>query len=449
MSDPRFVVAQGLAAAFLGGEWEPGSMTRRGQRAVGQRRVWVRELAAAAWHAYPEPPRDRPRELAAFLAACSPLRAAFTVAQQNDEPRPTVRRWFPAATAMANAPWPVVPLHTTRDLGELLGLRAPDLLWFADTHHLERSVSDDRLRHYRYHWLRKPTGGLRLIEEPKPLLKHFQRVVLREVLDRIPVHAAAHGFRRGHSGLTYAAGHVGQRIVIHLDLEDFFTSIEAGRVYGIFRRCGYPEPVAHLLTGLSTNSISRRAWAEAPRPADAAMLPGYRRLGRRLAQSHLPQGAPTSPAIANLAAFRLDRRLSALAGALGMTYTRYADDLALSSPRRHTADELSATIKLITRIATAEGFRINPTKTSIRRAGQRQQLAGIVVNERPNVNRREYERLKATLHNAARFGPTSQNRGHHPQFRAQLLGRISWVRQVHPERGDRLLATFADIDWSG
>jgi RNA-directed DNA polymerase len=96
-------VARGLAGAFLAGDWDPLLMTRRGQKAVGQRRVWLRDLALAAWHEYPLAPRDRPRELASFLAACPPLTKAFSNAYRRSEPEPRIRRWFIAPTAMGEA----------------------------------------------------------------------------------------------------------------------------------------------------------------------------------------------------------------------------------------------------------------------------------------------------------------------------------------------------------
>ena len=123
-------------------------------------------------------------------------------------------------------------------------------------------------------------------------------------------------------------------VVIRLDLEDFFASIAASRVYGIFRTAGYPESVAHSLTALTTNVVPARLWTSLPRPADSAQIDAHHRLGRRLATPHLPQGAPTSPALANLAAFRLDRRLAGLAASLEVSYTRYADDLTFSGPTR-------------------------------------------------------------------------------------------------------------------
>lgn len=405
MSGRVLTVAEGLASAFLAGDWDPPQMTRRWQLAVGQRRVWVRDLALAARYEYPSAPRDRPHELASFLAVCPPLTKAFAAARRRSEPPPRVRRWFLATTAMGEARWPVPELHNLADLRAMLGLSVGDLAWFSDTKELGKTVVDERLHHYRYRWVAKAGGGVRLIEEPKPLLKHFQRVLLREILNRVPVHSAAEGFCRGRSALSYAAGHSGQGVVVHVDLEDFFGSIAAGRVFGIFRQCGYPEPVAHVLTGLVTNAVPRATWAAAPRPDRSDLLPSHRRLGSHLAHAHLPQGAPTSPAIANLAAFGLDRRLSGLAVATGGSYSRYADDLAFSWPGHRSNEQLDRLLSLVGQIVGAEGFRVNPLKTSTRRSGQRQRLAGVVVNARPNMERKEYDVLKAILHNAGRTGP--------------------------------------------
>lgn len=437
MTGARLTAARGLASAFLAGEWDPPAMAARGQRAVGERRVWVRDLALATRHAYPEAPRDRPRELAQFIAACPAMRSGTV----------SVTRWYIAETAMGRAPWPVAPLPTVGDLQDLLGLSAESLAWLADTKQLERTVADERLRHYRYRWVAKRSGGARLIEAPKPVLRHVQRVLLREILEHIPVHAGAHGFRAGRSALTHAGEHAQRQVVVRLDLEDFFASVRGPRIYGLYRQCGYPEPVAHVLTALATNSVPRSVLARAPAPAGPESTAGRRRLLAHLAHPHLPQGAPTSPVLANLAAFRLDRRLAGLAASTGLAYSRYADDLAFSSSRRRTGDEIRRLVDLVGEIAAGEGFRVNELKTSVRRAGQRQRLAGVVVNEHPNVDRRQYDLLKATVHNAARHGPAGQNRAGHPAFRDHLRGRIAWVGQLSPARGERLLATFAEIDW--
>jgi len=299
------------------------------------------------------------------------------------------------------------------------------LAWFADVRGLERVVDDERLRHYRYSRLPRSSGPPRVLEAPKPRLKALQRRLLHEVLDLVPVHPAAHGFVGGRSARTHAAAHVARRVVVRVDLEDFFAGVTAARVFGIFRACGYPEGVAHVLTGLCTNAV----------PVDES-VPGHWRLSRRLAAPHLPQGAPTSPALANLAAFVLDRRLSGLADAVGAVYTRYADDLVFSSDAY-----LRTPVAAIAEIARAEGFRVNAGKTRVMGRGRRQTVTGVVVNARPNVARGEYERLKATLHRAALDGSA----GLDPTV---LLGRIAWVESLNPARGAKLRATFGRIVWT-
>jgi RNA-directed DNA polymerase len=182
--------------------------------------------------------------------------------------------------------------------------------------------------------------------------------------------------------------------------------------------------VAHALTGLCTNAV----------PPQFSVA-GHWRLARRLAAPHLPQGAPTSPALANLAAFRLDRRLSGLAEAVGATYTRYADDLVLSCDHRLRAPEAA-----IAAIAAEEGFRVNRAKTRVMSRAARQTVTGIVVNERLNVPRREYDRLKAILHRAAMDGPGELDA-------ASLEGKIAWVESLNATRGRKLRAEFARIRW--
>ena len=143
----------------------------------------------------------------------------------------------------------------------------------------------------------------------------MQRQLLDELLAKLPVHDAAHGFVPGRSTVTNAEPHVGAALVVKLDLLNFFPSIHYQRVAGLFRHYGYDEEVADLLAALTTHR---------PRLADGTVAwPGA-----------LPQGAPTSPALANLVCRRLDARLSGLARRSGARYTRYADDLTFSFEAR-------------------------------------------------------------------------------------------------------------------
>jgi retron-type reverse transcriptase len=161
---------------------------------------------------------------------------------------------------------------------------------------------------------------------------------------------------------------------------------------------------------------------------------------------HLPQGAPTSPALANLFAYRIDCRLSGLAQSASAVYTRYADDLAFSGGENFE--------RAITRFAphaasilNQGGFIVHHRKTRVMKQGVRQYLAGLVVNEHANIVRAEFDRLKAILTNCVRHGSEAQNRGAHPAFRAHLEGRITFVEHINPQRGSKLRRIFGQIHW--
>ena len=347
------------------------------------------------------------------------------------------------------ASWELPVIASAAALAERLELDAGQLRWLADQRGWERSVEREQLRNYRYRLLGRDSGLPRVIEIPKGRLKEIQRRVLAEILDQVPAHDAADGFCRGRSAVSHAARHCGREMVLSLDLSDFFCSVRGARVRAIFSGLGYRAEVAAVLAGLCTNVVPLAVWSAAEAEALAAGADHVRRfrLGRMLASPHLPQGAPTSPALANLAAFALDRRLSGLAAHHGLTYSRYADDLTLSGDRL-SERRRRAVVALAAEIARDEGFAVNEHKTAVHLAGGRQPVCGVVVNAHPNVTRGEYDRLAATLHNAARFGPVSQNRAGVPDFRAHLRGRVAWVSAVNPTRGARLLAAFERIDWA-
>jgi hypothetical protein len=164
-------------------------------------------------------------------------------------------------------------------------------------------------------------------------------------------------------------------------------------------------------------------------------------------QPHLPQGAPTSPALANLCAYRLDCRLVGLAKSAGASYTRYADDLAFSGGAEFEKGVERFSVH-VAAIAMEEGFRVHHRKTRIMRQGVRQHLAGMVVNRHLNVARSDFDRVKAILTNCVRLGCESQNRTGHPQFRLHLEGKVSFVEMVNPARGERLRTIFERIQWA-
>lgn len=409
-----------LADAFLTTRWRPGRLVRIGTAVLGGRPRWLGAVVLAVLRAYRHPPADRPRELAAFLAALETPTGRRLVRRH----RIRLRRATPVRVIRMR--WHTPPIDDLAALASFLDLGGDELDWFADRRELHRHVRDERLRHYRYAWLPH-----RLIEAPKPRLRDLQRRLLDDVLGRLPVHPAAHGFVPGRGVHTFAAPHSGQRLVIRMDLAAFFSSITAGRIHGLLRTAGYPEPVAHTLTAMMTTRTPAAVLRRSPDRHRAALL----------RQPHLPQGAPTSPALANLIAYRLDRRLTGLADRFGVRYTRYADDLAFSGDLSH--GEAARLIAAAGAVVTDEGFRVHPAKTRIRGRGDRQRLAGLVVNDHPAAAREDYDRLRAMLHDAARHGLEEANRERHDDFPAYLRGRVAWIAHRHPTRAAKLHTLLA------
>ncbi|WP_410875149.1 reverse transcriptase family protein [Nocardia sp. A7] len=317
-------------------------------------------------------------------------------------------------------------------LGLLLNVTPTELEWFADRGGWLRRASQT-LSHYRYRRLPKATG-VRLVEAPKVRLREIQRRILRRVLAGIPADPACHGFEKDCNATTFAAPHAGSEVVIRQDLRDFFPTIAVARVRAVFAACGYSAVVARVLAELCTTA------------SPVVELRGLDYSQRTLlAARHLPQGAPTSPRLANLVARGLDRRLTGYAHRHDLTYTRYADDLAFSGK----ADlDTARLIWTVTRIARDEGFTVHTGKTLVRRAHQRQVLAGLVVNDSPAAPRDRYDALRALLHNCARTGAAAQNRHEHNDFRAHVYGLISWVGEMSPHRRDKLLAMADRVDWT-
>ena len=437
-------VARALAEAALAGPFTAAGVDERMGRVLDRRFDGLDRLARRLVRAYAVPPSDA-GPLVELVRRSRALRAA------HGEARLHVVRWLFRAPAMAAPPaWAdaegLPAIATEADLARWLDLSHGELGWFAGTAGRDRRAPAGPLRHYTTRWVRKPSGGYRLLEAPKSRLREIQRRILREILDRAAVHEAAHGFVRGRGVVGFAREHVGQAIVIATDLRDFFASVRASRVHAIFAALGYPRAVARALTGLCTSVVPASEWATAPPPRDGHEVRARAEAFARFRDAHLPQGAPTSPALANLAALRLDVRLAAAARAAGARYGRYADDLVFSG-----GDDLARArmrfFSMVARIVAEEGFALAARKTRFLGRGMRQRVAGVVVNEHPAIARRDVERLEATLHNVAAHGPASQNRDGHPDFRAHLEGRVAWVRAVQPARGARLRAMFERIRW--
>lgn len=434
-------IARALATSCLAGPLEVDAIVDRWNRALGKRWRWLRPLARRVIAEFVGNLRPRTVSLTRFINSD----AGFQRAAQQHELKVSelllatapVMSPVPAAAA-----WQLPALRTAGELAHWLGLDVRRLEGLADLRSLESKWPPGPQRHYHYRPLAKRFGQVRLIESPKPRLKQLQHRILTGILEQIPPHPAAHGFCRGRSIQSFAQPHVGQRVVLRIDLQDFFPCIRRARIQALFRTVGYPEAVAALLAGLCTNVAPADAWDT----VDRERFQRSESTIRLYARPHLPQGVPTSPALANLCAYRLDCRLAGLAQAASANYTRYADDLAFSGQSDFERVAQRFAIHVCT-TAMEEGFTVQHRKTRRMKRSVRQHLAGLVVNERLNVRRSEFDRLKAILTNCIRCGPQSQNRDNHTDFRAHLQGRLSFIEQVNPDKGRRLRALFHQIQW--
>jgi hypothetical protein len=229
---------------------------------------------------------------------------------------------------------------------------------------------------YRTYAIPKKGGGSRTIHAPDRGTRDLQRAILRRVLGRGTPHPAVYGFVRGRSAVDHARLHAGAAVVLRLDIEDFFGSTTATAVQRLFAPVWDAEAL-EILIRLTTLDGS------------------------------LPQGAPTSPAVANRVNVRLDHRLAGFARLHRARYGRYADDLTFSLERDEGAS-VHALIRFTDKVLTEAGYRMHrERKLHIRRDHERQVVAGLVVNgtARPRLPRERCRWLRAVEHHRASGKP--------------------------------------------
>lgn len=280
---------------------------------------------------------------------------------------------------------------------------------------LLQAMSLDQRRFYHTFEIPKKNGETRKIMEPTEQLLTMQQWILAEILGHGKPHRYATGFIRGKSIVDNAKPHVGRKVVVRIDLKDFFPSITHRQVRKVFEKFGYPYNVAALLANLCT------------------------------VDGCLPQGAPTSPALSNLVSIKIDRRFTGLKWKLGFRYSRYADDLIFSSNN----EDMPQLIPFIKQVIREEGFGVNEDKVKIAYRGQRQIVTGIVVNDKLNLPRDHVRKLRSAALRMSTSGRealelTSRNPGEHDPENV-LRGHISYLRMVNVAKGDALQKMIKNI----
>lgn len=285
---------------------------------------------------------------------------------------------------------------------------------------------------YRHFKIRKKSGGFRLITAPRNqsfrLMLQMLNIVLKSMYTPSP-HAM--GFIEGKSVVTNAKKHLNQNYVFNIDLKDFFPSIDQARVWKRLQLSpfNFPKEIASVIAGMCAMREIRE---------DSK--------GKKYRAYVLPQGAPTSPIITNMVCDKLDRRLSGLAKRFGLNYSRYADDITFSS-MHNVYSPKGEFRKELNRIITDQGFIVNDSKTRLQKKGGRQEVTGIIVNNKPNVPQKYVRDIRNILYIWDRYGYVTakykflpkyySEKGHIKKNTPNLLyvinGRLMYLKMVKGE----------------
>jgi S1-C subfamily serine protease len=268
---------------------------------------------------------------------------------------------------------------------------------------------------YRQFSIPKRIDGDRLITAPVGQLGSIQRKLLQLLSSEFQPRKMVHGFVRERSIVSNARIHTSRKYVLNVDLKDFFGSINFGRILGALTSNPFrvPHSVATLIARFCCHDNA------------------------------LPQGAPTSPILSNYICLRLDAEMMRLARSLGCRYTRYADDLTISTSKHEFPVELASLIEPYGTHATAgqalkaviesNGFTINELKVRLYHRCQAQRVTGLTVNKFPNVHRRFVRQIRAMIYAWEKFGHDKaqaeyhakyQKRSRHPNFEPPSFARV-------------------------
>ena len=258
---------------------------------------------------------------------------------------------------------------------------------------------------YRKFSIKKRDGSERDLVEPLPDLKSFQRWFDELVGVKLSVSKYVHSYRVGRSIKTNARFHLGQDLVVRLDVRDFFGSTTVTKVRNLIYSVGYTKSIAHLISNLVTLDGS------------------------------LPQGAPSSPSISNAIYRDFDERVGAYSSANGWRYTRYADDLTFSG----SGCQYSL-ISKVGELLDKEGLVLNYKKIRVMRRSSRQISCGVVLNDLLGPTRNMRRDFLQEVYFIKKYGLAGHidRRGiDTPNYLETLIGRgahIIWMMSQHPNR---------------
>lgn len=270
--------------------------------------------------------------------------------------------------------------------------------------------------YYSFFYITGRSGKRRRICAPSKRMKARQRWILENILEKQQISPYCEGFVKEHSIVTNARCHVNKSQVLSIDIQDFFPSITQKQVSDVFEELGYTREVADCLAQLCCN------------------------------EGVLPQGAPTSPYLANLVCRGMDEELAELSAKHGVTFTRYADDMTFSGD-----GNLAAMLPEIGRIIGGCGFQLNEKKTRLQ-SGACKLITGLVVEDgRVKVPKSYKRKLRQEIYYCSRFGVAAhlENSGAKKavHFKEYLYGKAYYIKMVEPAAGEAFLRQLDQIPW--
>ena len=292
-----------------------------------------------------------------------------------------------------------------------------------------KQIIIEREHYYEHFRIAKKRGGFRYISTPNSELLKIQYWIKRFILDKLKFPQYLTSYQKNRSIIDNARFHVRKELVVKYDLRDFFEDITQKKVYGLFRHMGYNASVAIDLAKTCCIGIT-------PQAKDKRYIINY---------ACLPQGAPTSPALSNLAGFKVDLRLSKYAELHDCSYSRYADDITISGALKNKLPQFA-----IQDILKAEGFTMNIKKAKYIQRSQHQHVTGLSVNEKVAVPTKLRRQIHTHLHNCVRFGPYEHLRKIQDfklNYREWLWGNILFIKQLHPLEAEKMIMKFHKINW--
>lgn len=303
-----------------------------------------------------------------------------------------------------------------------------------------KRIIENRKHYYSYYLIKKKKNGYRRIIAPHESIKFLQDWIKINILDKALYSTSATGFIKGKSILNNAKAHENSEVILNLDLENFFETINERRVYGIFYSLGYCKNLSVELAKICTVCISQDKFEKLSDLEKEYFEDIYRKN-----KPILVQGASTSPSLSNLICKRLDYRFLALANKYGVNYSRYADDLTFSGDN----DRLPS-INLINKIIKDENFKINWSKYGKYKKGQKQMVTGLLIDDKVRIPKKYKKDIYRHLFFCKKYGALSHFNRIAPEkgYRKEwMLGKILFVNAIEPDEAKKMFELVKQINW--